>query len=168
MPKVVVCRGFSLRGLDPATAPPESFYIIAAWLGVGYTTLIHHMRSALGMLATSRAEEMLRHRPLALRSALIGRECREHLVVADLHWYGRAIDLQVGEVVQLQAGARIEGGCAEETEQLAKSVFARAVRPGIGRVVVTEANWSAYLRLSRKNYSGRSAYRFEEEAEDAE
>jgi hypothetical protein len=79
MPKVVVSRGFSLRGLDPVTASPESFYIIATWLGVGYTTLVYHMRSALRMLATSRAEELLRHRPLVLRSVLRGRECREHL-----------------------------------------------------------------------------------------
>ena len=168
MPKIAVSRGFSLRGLDPTTASPEAFYVIATWLGVGYAALVYHMRVALDMLASSRAEELLRHRPLALRSALLGRECREHLVVADLYWGGRAIDLQVGDLLQLQPGARIEGRCVEQVEQDPRLVLARAIRPGIGRVTVAEANWSAYLRVSRKKYSGRSAYRFEEEAEDAE
>jgi len=126
------------------------------------------MRAALGMITVSRAEDLLRHRPLALRSEILGRECREHLVVADLHWSGRAIDLQVGDMLQLRAGAKIEGGCTEEAERRAESLLARAVRPGIGRVAAPEANWSAYLRVSRENYSGRSVYRFLEEAEDAE
>ncbi len=168
MPKVVVRRGFSVRGADPATAQPESFYIIATWLGVGYTTLIHHMRSALGLITPARADELLRHRPLALRSAILGRECREHLVVADLQWHGRAIDLQVGDLARLPAGVRIEGRCAEEMERQDASVLVRAAAPGLGRATVADGDWSAYLRVSRKNYAGRSAYRFEEEADDAE
>lgn len=168
MPEVVVRRGFSLRSMDPTTAPPESFYIIATWLGVGYTTLVHHMRSALGLIAPARADALLRHRPLALRSAILGRECREHLVVADLQWHGRAIDLQVGDLVRLPAGAGIEGRCVEELERQCASVFARAAAPGLGRATAAEAGWSAYLRVSRKNYAGRSTYRFEEEADDAE
>lgn len=168
MPKVVVCRGFSLRGVDPATAQPESFYIIATWLSVGYTTLIHHMRSALSLITPARADELLRHPPLALRSAILGRECREHLVVADLQWHGRAIDLQVGDLAKLPAGARVEGPCAEELERQDASVLVRAAAPGLGRVTVAGAGWAAYLRVSRRNYAGRNVYRFEEEADDAE
>ena len=54
MPKVAVSRGFSLRGWDLATAAPEAFYVVATWLGVGYTTLIYHLRKALGMLSETR------------------------------------------------------------------------------------------------------------------
>ena len=168
MPKVVVRRGFSLRGADPATAPPELFYVIATWLGVGYTTLVHHMRSAIGLITSARADELLRHRPLALRSAILGGECREHLVVADLQWYGRAIDLQVGDLARLPVGARIEGRCAEELERQGAPVLVRAAAPGLGCATVADGSWSAYLRVSRKSYTGRSAYRFEEEADDAE
>lgn len=168
MPKVVVCRGFLLRNVDPTTAPPESFYVIATWLGVGYTTLIHHMHRVLGLIASARVDELLCQRPKALRSALLGRECREHLVVADLQWYGRAIDLQVGDLARLPAGVSVEGRCTEELERQNASVLVRATSPGLGRVTVADAGWSAYLRVSRKNYVGRSVYRFEEEANDAE
>jgi hypothetical protein len=65
-------------------------------------------------------------------------------------------------------GAGIEGRCAEELERQDASVLVRAAAPGLGRVTIADAGWSAYIRVSRKNYAGRSAYRFEEEADDAE
>jgi len=168
MPKVAVSRGFSLRGWNPAVCPPESFYVIATWLGVGYRTLIHHMWKALGMLSQHRVQSLLRHSPIAVRSAIVGRDCPEHLVVVDHHWCGRAVDLQVTDLIRLPVEVNIEGTCAEMFEKNEVMTLARAARPGIGRIVANESDWCTYLRVSRKNYIGRGKYRFEEEIDDAE
>jgi hypothetical protein len=168
MPKLAINRGFSLRGWDPAVCPPASFYVVATWLGVGYTTLIHHMGKALGMLSKNRAEELLRYNVMALRSTLVGRECREHLVVVDPCWCGRAVDVQVTDLICLPLAVHIEGTCIEVLEMKGGRSLAHAARPGIGRIVASDSDWSTYVRVRRKNYVGRGKYRFEEQIDDEE
>ncbi len=168
MPKATVDRGFALRGWDPAACPPEAFYIVATWLGVGYSTLIHHMQYVLQTIKPQRAEELLRQNLIVTRSNLLGKECREHLVVADNHWTGRAVDIQVSDLVLLPPRARIEGKCAAICAENKTNTVAQGITPGIGRIVVENPAWSTFIRVTRKQYSGRGKYRFEEEIEDVE
>jgi hypothetical protein len=167
MPQIAVKRAFALRGWNPTICTPESFYVVATWLGVGYTTLIHHMERALGMLNKCRAEGLLRCRPKEIRSRLVGRECREHLVVVDDHWRDCAIDIQVPDLMLLPPHVRLEGKRVEVIEQGEARTIACAVRPGIGRVASERSDWSAYVRVSRRQFVGRAKYRFEEEVDDA-
>jgi hypothetical protein len=168
MPQSAVKRSFSVRGWDPAACPPASFFVVATWLGVGYTTLIHHMEKALGLLDRCRAEELLRHQPVAIRSRLVGRECRENLIIADDHWCGRAIDVQMTDLILLPPDVRLEGRCVELLEWDEMRTLARAITPGIGRVAANGSSWSAYIRVSRQQFIGLAKYRFLEEVDDAE
>jgi Zn-dependent peptidase ImmA (M78 family) len=168
MPQMAVRRGFSIRGWDPATSSPESLYTIAGWFGVGYGTLIHHLWKALNMLATRRAEALLRQQPKDIRATLLGRECRENLIIADCHWDSRAIDVQVTDLISLPPNVHLEGKCVALLEQGEKRTMARAVTPGIGRVAAERSESSAYIRVSRQQFVGGAQYRFEEEVEDAE
>lgn len=168
MPKVAITRGFSLRGWEPTVCPPISYYVVATWLGVGYTTLIHHLRNALGMLSHSRAEELLRYNLAMLRSTLLGHECREHLIIVDQHWYGRAVDAQVTDLICLPPAMNIEGACVETLERSEIRTLVRASRPGLGRIVAQGGAWSTYIRVRPKDYVGRGKYRFEEQLDDDE
>jgi hypothetical protein len=47
MPKAAVVGGFSRRNWNAASSTPAQIYTIAGWLGVGYETLITHMRASL-------------------------------------------------------------------------------------------------------------------------
>jgi Zn-dependent peptidase ImmA (M78 family) len=168
MPKSAVTHAFARRGWDPTACAPAAVYVIATWLGVGYTTLAYHMESTLGLLGQRQAKELRRHRPMAIRATLLGRTCRGNLVVADHHWDGRAIDVQGEDFILLPPHSQVEGRCVEVIAQDAPRTLAQAVTPGIGRAVAAGVDWAAYLRVSRQQYVGRSKYRFEEEAEDAE
>ena len=168
MPKVAVDRGFALHGWDITTCSPEAYYTVATWLGVGYSTLIHHMQYAMQVIKPQRADELLRQNLMVTRSNLLGKECREHLVIADHHWVGRSVDIQVSDLVQLPFGARIEGKCAVIREQNGKTAVAQGITSGIGRIVVDDLAWSTFIRVTRKQYSGRGKYRFEEEVNDVE
>ncbi|MHB8256608.1 MAG: ImmA/IrrE family metallo-endopeptidase [Acidiferrobacterales bacterium] len=168
MPKSAVDRGFSLRGWGPATCSPEAFYTVATWLGVGYSTLVYHMQYAMQVITSQRADELLRQQLIVTRSNLVDKECREHLVVADRYWTGRAIDIQVSDLVLLPSQARIEGNCAVVCTVNKMNALAQGITPGIGRVVVDNLAWSAFIRVTRKQFSGRGKYRFEEEVNDVE
>jgi hypothetical protein len=165
MPKVAVSHGFNLRGWDPSASTPTEIYAIASWLGVGYVTLITHMDAALNMLPSDHARKLLkdRNKMPALRKRLIGRECPGNLIVADTQWSGRAIDAQVSDLILLAKGAGLEGACATIIEDSNRGTLLRAIAPGIGRCMHSDSGWSAYLRVSRKDYVGRAKYRFEEE-----
>ena len=167
MPKVAVDRGFAVRSLKPQTCRPEDIYVVASWLGVGYTTLIHHMRQALGTLSVQRADQLLlRVSAQSLRSRLLGQDCPEHLVIADLHWSGRAIDVQISDLILLPHNVTVEGKCTAVVEQTAARTLLRATQPGIGRVRLPGTDWAAFVRVTRKDYVGRGKYRFEEEVGD--
>lgn len=168
MPRPAVSRGFSVRGWEPATCPPEGFYVVATWLGVGYTTLIQHMHRALGMLDGARAEELRRRNLAAIRARLFDGNCTGNLIVAAASWSGRAIDAHVADVVLLPPHARLEGHCAEIRKTGDTGTVAEAIRAGLGRVVTEASDWSAYLRVSRRSYVGRAKYRFEEDVDDGD
>jgi Zn-dependent peptidase ImmA (M78 family) len=168
MPKLVVSRGFALRGWNPVASEPVAFYVIASWVGVGYATLITHMRATLNMLSADRAEELLKYRTQIpeLRKQLIGRECLDNLIAVDQHWYGRSIDAQVSELILLPKLTRLEGSCGTIIEENDRGTLVMASTPGIGRCLHPGSGWCAYMRVSRKNYVGRARYRFEEEVLD--
>ncbi len=163
MPKGAVTRCFSLRYLDPRTCSPESLYAVANWFGVGYVTLIHHLKKALGILERDRAEELLKHRPVSLRSSILGHECRQHLLVVDKFWADRTFDVQVTDLIHFPPYMEVEGNCVEKLETDESKTCVQATRPGIGRALCPNSGWSVCIRVSRKGYVGRSKYRFEEE-----
>ena len=166
MPKVAIDHSFSIRSISPHNCKPEDFYSISTYLGVGYQTLISHMRYGLRMLSPSRADELLGHAPKLLRSHLLGRECRDNLVVADKNWTGRAIDVQATELILLPPGTSIEGRAIAIVEQTSSSTLVQAIQPGIARAVTSDDDWAAYVRVMRKEYSGLGKYRFEDEVND--
>ena len=163
MPKATVSRAFYVRKADPNTCEPVVFYVIATWLGVGYRTLVDHMQYALNAVSASRANELRSHRPVALRTMLLGRECRNHLVVADENWDGRAVDLAVDDIVLLPRDVELDGRCVEVIEQGSNRMVARAVTSGIGSA--RGLRLSTPIRVARKEYVGRACYRFEEDAD---
>ncbi len=168
MPKSAVSRAFASRGWDIRSCTPLQLYNIAGSFGVGYTTLIQHLSSTLNLLPRSRANELARISPKQIRSAQLGRETREDLVLVDTQWDGRAIDIQVGDLVQLPTDVVGEGMCVSLSEQGKEGLLFRGAVPGVGRFHQPSTGWSAIVRVSRRGYVGRGIFRHLEEADDDE
>lgn len=166
MPKVAVDHAFSVKGVSPHSCQPEDIYAISTYLGVGYQTLIGHMRYGLRMLSPSRADVLLNHTPKTLRSRLLGHECREYLVVADQNWTGRPIDVQTADLILLPPRTNIEGRAITSIQQTPTATVVQAVQPGIGRISDMGNGWAAYVRVMRKEYRGLGKFRFEEDVSD--
>jgi hypothetical protein len=166
MPKVTVDVGMSRRGFryDSITAPQA--YAMSSWLGVGYQTFVNHLTHGLRVLGRAQSAVLLKSTPLSIRSGLVGERLVENLHVIDRSWSGRPADCEMGDYLLLPKGTLIEGSVFAETEKLRTGDLVRMLRPGLGRVSQGLPMWSAFVRVSRKDYVGRGRYRFEEEVNE--
>ena len=165
MPKMAVSKAFAIRGWSVEDCTPAQAFMVAGYFGVGYTTLIHHLRGALQVMEDTRAQALLRVSPRKAQSLLLGWQTPQNVVVVDAHWTGRAVDVEVGDLILVRGGAQSEGACLEPSPDVEPGRLFRAVRPGVGRLEAITA-WSAFVRVSRRDYVGRARFRHWEEAAD--
>ena len=165
MPKLAVCNAFKVRGWKPELATPEQIYRISNLFGVTYTALIKHM-GVLELLPRQQSEKLMRVQLKDIRSTFIP-DPKRQLVMVDIFWRGRAIDLEVGDLILTPVEAIGEGGCLAKVGQTDHGGLYEAVQPGRGRLFESATGWASYIRVSRQSYVGRSIYRhFEEESND--
>ena len=165
MPKTAVERAFALRGWAIRECTPDQVYAISNYFGVGYTTLVHHLSRGLLLLASSRAEQLLKVAPRRAQALAVGWETPEIVWVVDEHWVGRPIDVEAGNFILLHEKAQFEGNCAELVKGVADGRLLRATGSGIGRLE-DGSGWAAFLRVSRRAFVGRDVHRHLEEADD--
>ena len=166
MPKLAVLTGLSRRGIDPDKLTPEAVYRVAVWLGVGYTTLVSPLSIVLRLVSNPSANALKKVRLPAIRKSLAGRDCSAPLLVADEAWSGRAIDMQVSDVILLPSDVEFEGSVLDEMQRDRSRCIATAVRPGIGRVARANGSWAEYVRVCRQQFAGMARFRHLEEADD--
>ena len=165
MPKIAVSKAFAKRGWNMQDCTPGQVYSVAGYFGVGYTTLVHHLRSALQILPDTRAKALLKVSPRNAQSLLLGWQTAETVVVVDSHWAKRAVDVEVGDLILVREAAQSESACLEPSSEVEHGRLFRAARPGIGRLR-TDNQWAAFVRVARRDYVGRALYRYWEEADD--
>ena len=165
MPKMAVSRAFAVRGWSMDDCTPEQALMVAGYFGVGYTTLVHHLRSALQVLPDTRAQALLKVSPREAQSLLLGWQTPQTVAVVDAHWIGRPVDVEVGDLIFVRGGAKSEGACIEPSSDVEHGRLFRAAMPGIGRLEAG-TTWSAFVRVSRRDYVGRALYRHWEEVAD--
>lgn len=164
MPKSAVDHAFAVRQLRVSSANEYQVYAIACSLGVGYGTLIRHLQLTLKSISRTRADELLKCTPKTIRTSLAPESTGTDLIVVDELWDdARSIDMQIGDLALLPDGAIVEGVCAAAAPQAGR-VAARAIQPGVGRVV--RGTWTRYLRVSQRRFVGRAAFRFLEDSDD--
>lgn len=166
MPKLAVCHAIYERQIDLQRCGPGPIYALSNWFGVGYATLIVHMRSTLDLLSNYRATDLLRFKPRDIRAELRGAPCPENLIVLDQHWSERPIDLQVGDLLLAPPATTYEGNAIGLVEVTPNQTLIKAQRPGIGRISNFQIGLPVFVRVSRKHYVGRAPYRFDEEVDD--
>lgn len=165
MPSWAVEASFKRRDLDPATCTPPQLYLVACELGVGYETLIQHLRWSLHVITPARAMVLAETTPKAIREQAIGKGITKHLVLADTAWDAGHIDLQVGHAALLPIGAVLEGTAVEVLGDLPTGRLVQGRKPGIARAFLEGAPWAKFVRVSRADFEGRSLYRHLEDSD---
>ena len=158
MPKMAVQRAFSVRNWSIEGSTPGQIYTVSNYFGVGFSTLVHHLSKSLRLLPEPHAEELLMVGPRKAQAQVLGWESADKVWVVDSHWSGRAIDVEVGDFILAQRETDHEGGCLEGVEVSGNGRLFRACQSGLGRIC-NASGWSAFVRVSRRAFVGRSIFR---------
>lgn len=166
MPKGAVTKGFSSRGWDPRNLRPQEYYVVATWLGVGYTTLLTHMAHSLHMISDSQATRLAKVPVRDIRRTLAGRDVTGDLVVVDPAWTGRPVDLRVGDWLLLPPNIEVESSQLRVKGENAAGLLLTATAQGCGRLHNPVTDQALFLRVSRNQYVGLGKYRHLEDPDD--
>lgn len=163
MPKSAVGRAFTIRGWNIADCTPLQAYIVSNWLGVGYQTLIHQMSSGVNIITSKHGDSLLKQTPKSIKADLLENVVHEDLIIVDNFWTGRAIDAQVGDYLKLPPEVRFEligsRPCLEIVRTTSFDIVFRGIRPGLGKLSNPNNEWASYVRICRRDYTGRSQYK---------
>lgn len=163
MPPWAVKEAFARRNWRPSDSTPIQVYTVAGQLGVGYETLVQHMRYSLNLLSQAQSDQLLRTTPKKLRRLLLGNDDARHLLIVDNVWSKVAVDLQVEDLAILPAGIRLEGMSARIVGDIAFGVLVKGMLPGVSRAESLDGSWAAFIRVCRRDFSGRSVFRHVED-----
>jgi hypothetical protein len=166
MPKATVDSGMARRGFRYATMTPLEALTMAGWLGVGYQSFVNQLEYGLGVIDDHRGNTLRKATPRDIRAAIIGERTTANLYVVDQSWRGRAVDCEVDDYLVLPVGTLYEGHPTKTSGNVTKGLLIQVKHPGIGRVSSGRPLWSAFIRVSRRRYVGRSRYRFDEEVDE--
>jgi IrrE N-terminal-like domain len=169
MPRHAITTGFARRNVEPSAADAMDVYSVACELGVGYVTLLKHMRWSLNLMSLARMTDLLAVPPKEIRRAVLGSSKPGHMVLAGTEWRTVAIDIEVGDTAVLPRAPALHGRSAIITGECSRGTIVEGVRTGLTQAIVAEAgNWSAMIRVSRRQYTGRAAYRHLEDPDEDE
>jgi len=158
MPKPAIDAAFADRHWAPSRCTATQALTLASLFGVGYETIVKHLCWGVGLIPNALATELLRRSALSVRVEVLGAEARPHMVIADEHWNGRAIDAEVGDVILAPRRTTPEGTVVERTASDDRRSLFTATSPGVGRLIGPN-EWAHFVRVSRRGFVGRSVFR---------
>jgi len=167
MPQAAIARVFAARGWSLEHPMPEQVYVAAGYLGVGYQALVHHLRWTIRSLTERVFDRLLGFQAKNIRQTIRGQPTPENLIVADVHWLDRPLDLVTGDLAFLPPGARVEGAAVQVIDQDAERVTVRAVRRGLARADTPKPEWSSFIRVMPKCYAGAAIHRHLEDPDES-
>ena len=158
MPKMAVERAFAVRNWSADSPTPAQIYVVSGYFGVGYSALVNHLWRSLRLLPSSHAEDLLKVGRRKAQAQAIGWDSANTVWVVDPYWNGRAINVEVGDILQVHGESSCEGNCLVDAGAYSSERLYRACQPGIGKIS-SATGWSGYVRVSRRAFVGRSVFR---------
>ena len=159
MPKSVVEHALAVRGLTAATATAEQLFLVAGALGVSFEALITQLQWTLALVAPARGRALLATSLPVMRRFHLGRDCDERLLVVDRFWSGRAVDIEVGDLVLAPADTMVADDRLSVVERHDDRVLLRGAAPGVTQLMLGDGSWSSFARVSRPGFVGRAVFR---------
>ena len=159
MPKLAICKAFSVRCWDIKQCTPEQIFIISGYMGTGYNTLLTHMFYSLNILSKYQFETLSNIPPKSIKSKITGYEQAGELIIFDSKWEQKPVDLCIGDILIVPSNSTIEGTCIEYIDTCPTGLIYRAFAQGLDRVYDEKEGWASHIRVSRPFFEGLIQYR---------
>jgi Predicted Zn peptidase len=166
MSKASILYALKIRALDPTKLEPMSIFRLSSFFGVGYSTIIDHMALTLGLLNQQQQTALKKTRPKDLK-ARYGGTPQSEVVIADGFWHGRAVDMEVGDLLVLHQGTVVEDNPRMIKKDLVDGhpTYVATSR-GYARAFNESDGWAINIRIAPKQYEGLAQYRFLDDPEE--
>lgn len=166
MSKTSILYALKTRTLNPTKLDPMDVFRLSSFFGVGYTTIIDHMTLTLRILNQQQRDLLKKITPKVLKTQYGGTPQSE-VIIADSFWHGRAVDMEVGDLLVLHQGAVVE----DNPRMIKKDFIDRqptyvAVSRGYARAFHEGDSWAINIRIAPKQYEGLAQYRFLDDPEE--
>lgn len=159
MPKLAVSAAFACRGWKLGECTPEEVFVVSGYMGVGYTTLIAHMRYSLKIISQQHFLKLKSVTPKKLKHDFTGGNQPCEVILLDKHWGNKAVDLCVGDCLLVPEDTSIHGTCLDFEMQTPSGLVFRAAKQGLDRALNEAEDWASHVRITRTHYEGLSQYR---------
>ena len=165
MPRPAVLQRFSGRNWDLKNVTPHQVFIVAGELGVGYTTLIKHLRYGLELVSHNWMKELLRATPKLIRQELTGLSSPPDLCLVDEYWPDVPIDIEVGDAILVPPNLSTSGSAVLQTVGCCgRYTCWKGKMAGLGALIIGEKKYR--VRVAKSGFCGLLRYRFLEDPEE--
>ncbi|MBI1247129.1 ImmA/IrrE family metallo-endopeptidase [bacterium] len=165
MPRQAVLTQFTKRGWEVTSAGSVQLYMVAGELGVGFSTLLKHLRYGLKLTDEKWLTSNLRAKPKEIRQDVIGETNSKRLVIVDEKRANIPIDIEVGDEIAVPRDLVVKGN-STVVEVGHNSSFSRwtGTCSGISEILINGLRH--HVRIARPGFCGMLKYRFLEDPED--
>jgi len=164
MPKMAIDRALKDRGFTTQSAKATDYYQLACFFGVGYTSFIRHLTYSLRILPQIIADPLLKEPLSDIRSRFESPDITKSLLVVDLRWKEKTVDLEVGDLLLAPRGTTNEGTSLLIGKETNNGIYFEALKQGNDRL--SAGAWSCFARIRPKKFEGRAIYRHFPEVAD--
>lgn len=158
MPRSALMRAFSERGTRPDGVSPLMAYRVARYFGVSYDAIITHMDSTLGVISDTQVTKLRSKSPQEIKRQLLGHEWDRGVDLVDSKWQGRAIDVEIDDLLILENGAYPERDKLKARGAILEGPIYQARKVGVDRLTGQDG-WAAYVRVQPQDFTGLSVFR---------
>lgn len=164
MPRQSVVSAFRKRGWRIETPEPIEVYAAAGNLGVGYTTLLTHMRRTLELLNEAQFKQLAKSSPKDLCASVCGESAPKRLLFVDQHWGPTPVDLEVGDYCVMPQHTEFHSNHLAVVRTISAGQIVCAHRQG--DTTVGCSSIPIRIRIACEGFVGMHQYRFLEAVND--
>lgn len=169
MPKTTISSGFISRGYQMSSCNPIEYYIVSQWLGVGYTTMLNHLRYFQCSINSNEFKALERYKRQNIRAEILGRPCKNEIFVIDQHWKGRSVDLAIGDYLISEKPLDFSDESFIERQPQPNTTFQfcyKTIKRGcLNTTLINGAPNKKIIRISPERYVGLEKFRYLEDDE---
>lgn len=163
MPSSAIKKAASDAGVTIDSIDSKDAYIFSKYFGLSYTAFLTHLFFNLKLISRDRFNRLKAEKLANIKTKLAPIMTNNQIIVVDKWWQGKAVDIEVGDIIVVNNECEIEGFSVCFSHESSGIYMYEAMSPGISKL--SQREWASFVRVCRKKYTGMFQFMHEEEVE---